>query len=108
MSISIRSHRFGSSLNYVGKVIASTGDKLQSYDSWIDNFAEGIDDAADHAKALKASGLSEAMYDYIESTGVASVASMTFTQKLKLTTIAIKEQAAAFIASPFGKAVYSV
>lgn len=77
---------------------------MDAYDDFIINFATGLDDAADHAKALAKSGMSEAVYKYITSLGVASVSQMTFTQKLKLSIIAIKEQTAAIWASPLGKA----
>lgn len=54
-------------------------------------------------KALATNKLSESMYKYMLDLGVTSIAEMTFSQKLKLTTIALKEQAAAFLASPLGK-----
>lgn len=43
--------------------------------------------------------------EYIKSLRNASIAEMTFSEKLKLSTIALKEQAAAFLASPLGKAM---
>lgn len=44
------------------------------------------------------------MYEYVTSLGVSSAAEMTFMQKLKLSTMAIKEQAIAWATSPLGMA----
>jgi len=63
-----------------------------------------FDDSVVREKAFAQSGLTKAVYEYITSLGVSSTAEMTFSQKLKLSTIALKEQAAAFWASPLGKA----
>lgn len=48
--------------------------------------------------------LSESVYNYITSLGVASAAEMTFAQKCALVKIALKEQAVAFFTSPLGMA----
>lgn len=48
--------------------------------------------------------LSESVYNYITSLGVASAAEMTFAQKCELVKIALKEQAVAFFTSPLGMA----
>ena len=60
------------------------------------------------ADAMKDAKLSEGVKKYIASLGAASVAELTFTQKLKLSIIALKEQAVAFLASPLGKATLVV
>ena len=70
----------------------------------IDKLGGVFDDSVVQEKAFAQSGLTKAVYEYITSLGVSSAAEMTFSQKLKLSTIALKEQAAAFIASPLGKA----
>lgn len=70
----------------------------------IDKLGGVFDDSVVQEKAFAQSGLTKAVYEYITSLGVSSAAEMTFSQKLKLSTIALKEQAAAFWASPLGKA----
>lgn len=89
----------------VFNVVAREFSKIDKYDSVIDKLGGTLDDDVLHSKALSQSGLTTAVYEYITSLGVSSAAEMTFSQKLKLTTIALKEQAAAFLASPLGKAV---
>lgn len=86
--------------NIVGKEFK----KLADYDAVIDKLGGVFDDSVVQEKAFAQSGLTKAVYEYITSLGVSSAAEMTFSQKLKLSTIALKEQAAAFIASPLGKA----
>lgn len=89
----------------VFNVVAREFSKISKYDDIIAKLGGTLDDDVLHSKALSQSGLTTAVYEYITSLGVSSAAEMTFAQKLKLSTIALKEQAAAFIASPFGKAV---
>lgn len=89
----------------VFNVVAREFSKISKYDDIIAKLGGTLDDDVLHSKALSQSGLTTAVYEYITSLGVSSAAEMTFAQKLKLSTIALKEQAAAFIASPFGKTV---
>lgn len=86
--------------NIVGREFS----KLDKYDDIIGKLGGTLSDDALHSKALAQSGLTQAVYDYVASLGVTSAAEMTFTQKLKMSAIALKEQAAAFWASPLGKA----
>lgn len=60
------------------------------------------------SEMFKESGLSEAVYKYISGIEDASAETLTYSQRLKLTTIALKEQAAAFLASPWGMATVAV
>lgn len=84
------------------------GREFSKLDKYFSALSKGFENAQFSSelneKALKQSGLTEAVYKYITSLGVSSAAEMTFAQKLKLSTIALKEQAVAFIASPLGKA----
>ena len=102
------------SQNYrlVFNIVGSQFNKLQKYwvvyDEVIDNLSTGFNDtgvaAAAHKKALAQSGLTQKMYEYVTSLGVTSAAELTFTQKLRLSTMALWEQAAAWAASPLGMA----
>ncbi len=91
---------YDSVFNIVGREFS----KLDKYDDIIGKLGGTLSDDALHSKALAQSGLTQAVYDYVASLGVTSAAEMTFTQKLKMSAIALKEQAAAFWASPLGKA----
>ena len=71
-------------------------------------FRELADNGTIATEAFTKSGLTEGVKDYIEGLGVASAAQMTFSQKSKLVTIALKEQAIAWAASPFGMATIAV
>lgn len=91
---------YDSVFNIVGREFS----KLDKYDDIIGKLGGTLSDDALHSKALAQSGLTQAVYDYVASLGVTSAAEMTFTQKLKMSAMALKEQAAAFWASPLGKA----
>ena len=84
-------------------IVGKEFSKYNKFTEIIDKVANGFNDDDVLPKAFKDSGISEQILDYIDSLGVASAAEMTFTQKLKLSTMALKEQAAAFFASPLGK-----
>lgn len=55
-------------------------------------------------RALAMTGASKTIMAYLTKLGVASAAELSFAQKLKLTTIALWEQAAAWAATPLGMA----
>lgn len=78
--------------------------KFNKYDDIIAKYDGFTDPDIYRKKALAQSGLTQKMYEYVTSLGVSSSAEMTFMQKLKLSTMALKEQAIAWAASPLGMA----
>ncbi len=55
-------------------------------------------------KALATNKLSESVYTYLLSLTATSVSEMTFGDKVKLSTLALRDQVFAWAATPFGKA----
>lgn len=90
----------------VGKQFSKLEKYWGVYDDVIETLSNGFNDASvaveASKKAFAQSGLTKAVYEYITSIGVSSAAEMTFAQKLKLSAIALKEQAAAWAATPMG------
>ena len=86
----------------VFKVVPKQFDKLAEFTKLVS------DPNISKAEAFIKSGLTEGVKDYIDGLGVASAAQMTFSQKSKLVTIALKEQAIAWATSPLGMATIAV